>query len=264
MPELAEVEFYRRRWNPGLGQSVQKVRVHPKARVFRDTKPLALAKALKGQRMQSSHAHGKQMLFCFSKGGNLGIHLGMSGSLDCVVREMVPDRHDHLVLELESCSLVLTDPRMFGKVSFETGQTPPQWWIDLPPQPQDLRFDYPRLRDALERHSRQPLKSLLLDQKEFPGIGNWMADEILFRSRIHPATPAKKLSAYRRKNLFDAIKSVSDDAIRIIGTDWGTPPDNWLFNHRWKRNGICPASGKPLAYETIGGRTTCFSPAVQR
>jgi formamidopyrimidine-DNA glycosylase len=40
-------------------------------------------------------------------------------------------------------------------------------------------------------------------------------------------------------------------------------PDTWLFNHRWERGGRCPKTGKPLAHATIGGRTTCWSPARQ-
>ncbi|MGA1205323.1 MAG: Fpg/Nei family DNA glycosylase [Opitutales bacterium] len=264
MPELAEVEFYRQQWAPGLAQTVQGVRLHPKARVFRDTHPDAISRELLGQRLEMSHAHGKQILFCFSGGGNLGIHLGMSGSMTTAVPEMVPDRHDHLVLVMENCSLVLTDPRMFGKVTFEQGPTPPAWWKALPPQPQDPRFDKNRLRQLLGRHPRKALKAVLLHQKEFPGVGNWMADEILFRSRIHPATLPVNLTPYRLNGLYSALKTVCEDALHIIGTNWGDPPDDWLFNHRWKRGGTCPLSGKPLVYETIGGRTTCYSPSIQK
>ena len=44
MPELAEVEFMRKRWNPGLGQRIAAVRLHPKAGVFRSTKPAQIAR----------------------------------------------------------------------------------------------------------------------------------------------------------------------------------------------------------------------------
>jgi formamidopyrimidine-DNA glycosylase len=51
--------------------------------------------------------------------------------------------------------------------------------------------------------------------------------------------------------------------MRVIGTDWGRPPDDWLFNHRWMDGGSCPHTGKPLRREKIAGRTTCWSPAWQ-
>jgi len=264
MPELAEVEFYRKQWSAGLGGTVRKVLLHPKARVFRDTDTKALVGGLTGSCLQASHAHGKQMAFQFANGSWLGIHLGMSGELLTARPEIVPARHEHLVLVMEKVALVFVDPRMFGKVLFHKGQALPDWWAGLAPQPQDPAFDKKRLRSILSQHPRQPLKGLLLDQAAFPGVGNWMADEILWRARIHPADRPIHLSPYKQGRLFAEIKSVCQDALQVIGTDWGDPPDSWLFNHRWKRGGTCPASGHPLVHETIGGRTTCYCPAIQK
>lgn len=264
MPELAEVEYYRKRWSPGVGQAVERVLVHPRARIYRDSPAKALQEHLKGSVLQGSEAHGKQMCFRFSGGRWLGVHLGMSGHLQVAAPEIVPARHEHLVLVMESVALVLEDPRMFGKVLFHKGPGLPAWWEDLPPQPQDAAFDRPHLRHILQRHGRKPLKALLLDQQAFPGIGNWMADEILWRARIHPAARPTSLSAWNVGRLFEMIKAVTRDALEVIGTDWGDPPDDWLFNHRWRKGGKCPVSGKPLVHETIGGRTTCYSPAIQK
>jgi formamidopyrimidine-DNA glycosylase len=179
---------------------------------------------------------------------------------------------------MDSVALVFSDYRMFGKVLLEgqvvhklegqvisaKGQVVPAWWRNLPPQPQEPAFDKARLRAILKRRGRKPLKALLLDQDAFPGIGNWMADEILWRARIHPEAIGNNLSLYKTARLFDEIKAVCADALHVIGTNWGDPPDSWLFNHRWRRDGICPVSGKPLEYITVGGRTTCFSPAIQK
>lgn len=276
MPELAEVEFYRKQWSPGIGQKVRKVRLHPEARIFRDVDPKHLTEDLPGARFDESMAHGKQMCFRFSGNRFLGIHLGMTGKLLAADIEMVPDRHDHLVLTMDSVALVFSDYRMFGKVRFKgqviadadsgrKGQVVvPAWWRDLPPQPQDPAFDKARLREILKRRGRKPLKALLLDQDAFPGIGNWMADEILWRARIHPEACGNNLSLYKRSRLFAEIKAVTADALSVIGTNWDDPPDSWLFNHRWRRGGFCPVSGKPLETITVGGRTTCYSPAIQK
>ncbi|MGC9452312.1 MAG: Fpg/Nei family DNA glycosylase [Oceanipulchritudo sp.] len=264
MPELAEVEFFRKQWNHGLRKTVREVLLHPTARIFRETDPRTLEEALTGARLLSSEAHGKQLCFRFSGSVFLGIHLGMAGRLLPARPEIVPGKHEHLVLVMKGVALVFSDYRMFGKVLLHKGAALPPWWGDLPPRPQDPEFDRARLREILARFRRRPLKALLLDQQCFPGIGNWMADEILWRARIHPATAADHLSPGKRAALFIQLKAVCEDALRVIGTDWGDPPDSWLFNHRWKRGGTCPVSGKPLAHETIGGRTTCFSPAIQK
>src|SRR5467141_1169556 len=81
MPELAEVEFYRRQWDCGLGQKIVRVQLHPQKRVFRGSTPRALARELACRRFLRSFAWGKQMLFEFSSGNWIGIHLGMTGKL---------------------------------------------------------------------------------------------------------------------------------------------------------------------------------------
>ena len=80
----------------------------------------------------------------------------------------------------------------------------------------------------LQRRRRTPLKAVLLMQEHFPGIGNWMADEILWRALLHPATPAGALDDAQTSALWDKVRWVSRTAIRIISDDWTYPP-SWLF-----------------------------------
>jgi formamidopyrimidine-DNA glycosylase len=114
---------------------------------------------------------------------------------------------------------------------------------------------------------------VLLNQKYFPGIGNWMADEILWRAALHPALPAGRAAAPPiAKKLRATIQQVTRDALRVIaGQGEKLPPDlnvhipdTWLFNHRWEKGGVCPKTKKPLSRAEIGGRTTCWSPARQK
>jgi formamidopyrimidine-DNA glycosylase len=63
MPELAEVDYFRKQWNPGLGQRIREVLLHSQARLFRGTDVKKLAQSLTGARLERSEARGKQMLF---------------------------------------------------------------------------------------------------------------------------------------------------------------------------------------------------------
>lgn len=263
MPELAEVEYYRKRWDCGLGVPIEDVRVRPEARIYRGASPHVLARQLTGDRLKQSLRHGKQMLFRTAGGGWLGIHLGMSGELVLASAGEPPGRHDHLVLQAGRHRLIFRDPRMFGRVRWHAGPDTPPWWSQLPPEVLEDAFTAARLRAALRRHARAPLKAVLLRQEHFPGIGNWMADEILWRAALHPALPAGRVSDEETGRLWKTIRTVARDALRVIGTDWGTPPDSWLFNHRWTDGGRCPKTGAPLQRAAIGGRTTCWSPARQ-
>ena len=108
-------------------------------------------------------------------------------------------------------------------------------------------------------------------QERFPGIGNWMADEILWRAAIHPAQPAGSLTPAEISTLYREIRTVCRNAMkRIAGEGELLPhdlnvgiPNTWLFNHRWRDGGICPRTKTSLERADIGGRTTCWSPARQ-
>ena len=50
MPELAEVEYFRRQWDPGLGQKIVSVQLHPRKRIFRGANARALVRHLTGSR----------------------------------------------------------------------------------------------------------------------------------------------------------------------------------------------------------------------
>src|SRR4051812_16445920 len=119
MPELAEAEFFRKRWHlAARGQKIAAVPVHEHAKIFRGTNVTALRRAVTGARFANSETRAKQMLFQFSGGAWVGLHLGMSGELHVEPPTYEPKKHDHLVLVTAKHALVFTDPRMFGRVQF--------------------------------------------------------------------------------------------------------------------------------------------------
>jgi len=269
MPELAEVEYFRTRWNPGLSRKIEEVLVHPKARLFRGTDTKALVRALTGATLERSEARGKQMLFVAEPAKKktrawFGIHLGMTGELRLEKPGFAPAKHDHLVLRQAKHVLVFQDARMFGRVLFAESVEMPKWWAKIAPDLISKEFTERALAEFLKRRARAPIKAVLLMQKRFPGIGNWMADEILWRAEIHPKQPAGSLDAAMTKALYREIQTVCREALRIIGKKWDDPPDSWLFNHRWQKGGTCPKTGAKLMHATIGGRTTCWSPVRQK
>ena len=264
MPELAEVDYYRRRWALSEGQSVVAVQLNSEKRVFRGTDAAALQVGLMEQPLVRSATHGKQMYFVFGRQHWLGVHLGMTGKLLARSAEDTQQKHDHLILTLsDQQKLVFTDPRMFGRILYEKTEGPPLWLKGLPPEILSEAFTFEHMNAFLNRHLRAPIKAILLMQEAFPGIGNWMADEVLWRAQIPPAAPSRVIEPKKRVRLFHMLKQVCEDAMQVIAPDWGTPPDGWLFNHRWKDGGLCPKTGAPLRREKIGGRTTCWSPEWQ-
>ena len=265
MPELPEVEQYRRVWSEGEGEKVLAVVArNENSRVFRAIDPQVLQRELKGRRLFNSEARGKQLLFRFGERGDrwLGIHLGMSGELRVEPTNFTPAKHDHLILRQRARSLVFADQRRFGKLQFAVGPEPPAWWSKLPPDLLSAEFTSERLAAFCRRRRRMALKPLLLLQEQFPGIGNWMADEILWRARLAPQTLAGTLDPAEIRRLYREIRFVVRESVKLIDANWDYPK-SWLFSHRWRDGGICPRCGSRLTRAIVGGRRTCWCPVDQ-
>jgi formamidopyrimidine-DNA glycosylase len=263
MPELAEVEWHRKQWNPGLGARVQAVLLHAKKRVFRGTNTLDLARHITGQKLVNSVARGKRMLFQFTNNNWVGIHLGMTGSLRIEPAHYAPAKHDHLVLRQSARSLVFRDARQFGRVQFHHGPNPPMWWRGDVPEIVERGFTESFFDAFLARHGKAPIKAVLLMQDGFSGVGNWMADEILWRAHVLPARRVAKLTSANRRALFRETKFVARHSLRTLGHDYLDPPKSWLIHERWSKEGVCPKHKIPLRRATIGGRTTAWCPKCQ-
>ncbi len=264
MPELAEVLFATKAWAKGKGRKINKVETKNASRVYRELDPAVLKRTLKGSVLLGSETHGKKMLFRFSGERWLGLHLGMTGWLFEENPEYPSAKHDALVLRQTERSLVFRDPRQFGRILCHKGKDAPGWWNNLPTEIHSNAFTLERVRDILQRRKRALVKAVLLMQEFFPGIGNWMVDEILWRARIHPAERAGNLSPAKQKALWEQTRFVTNGALETVGTRGGDPPSDWLFHVRWKDGGNCPQSGKSLVRETVAGRTTCWCPSLQR
>ncbi len=274
MPELAEVEYYRRVWAEGLrGRRLLAVRASGKRPFRGGGAPTA---SLVGAKLVRSEASGKQMLFQF-RGRRapeplwLGIHLGMSGELRMEPAAFQGSRHDHLVLRTAGNAAVFTDPRMFGRIDLQSSADPPAWWTRLAPAVLSGDFSRDAVAAYLRRRKRSPIKAVLLHQDRFPGVGNWMADEILWRAGIHPARAAGSLDQSETGALWRACRQVCRSALATIGGR-GTKlpsslneriPTTWLFWHRWAPGGRDPRTGALLRRATVGGRTTVWSPSRQ-
>ena len=264
MPELAEVEWFRKQWNPGIGHEIIGLRAHSRKYVFRETDGEALSANLVGQKLLQSKRSGKQMLFEASGNNWLGIHLGMTGKTHIESADFQPGKHDHLVLHQRDRSLVFTDPRQLGHVRFHHGKDPPEWWISRPPEIDSRKFDRKFFDEFLDRHHKAPIKAALLMQNGFPGIGNWMADEILWRAKVLPSKRIRKLIAPQRTAIFSMTKWVVRRSLETLGKDFSDPPKNWLIHQKWKRGGICPIHRIPLKHATVAGRTTAWCERCQR
>ena len=111
---------------------------------------------------------------------------------------------------------------------------------------------------ALTKRKRVPIKALLLDQANISGVGNWVADEILYQARIHPEQYSNTFSDAQIKALHDALTTVCTIAVETLA-DSKQFPDDWIMKYRWdkgkKDSNVLP-NGEKIVHITVGGRTS--------
>ena len=148
MPELAEVAYACTLWNGGMKKNVLAVELRQSSRVFREINQVQLVESLLKTKLISSATKGKQMLFRFSGGNWLGLHLGMTGSLASEKSSYLAHKHDALIIRQAQQSLIFRDPRQFGKIRLHQGKDVPSWWSELPIGMLDKTFQIKILKNA--------------------------------------------------------------------------------------------------------------------
>jgi formamidopyrimidine-DNA glycosylase len=278
MPELPEVEHGRR-----LAESAARGRVVRRVWCARDpivldgASPARVRSALTGKRVEAVCRRGKQLWFRMERPPHPVFHFGMTGAF--VTPESAPlqlassasQRDDgwpprfakiRLFFE-DGGELVMTNKRRLGRIRLREApeDEPPISRLGFDPL---LDLPGPRAFQRLLGRRSGNLKGILLDQAFAAGVGNWIADEVLFQARIDPRREAGSLSieeieALRKKLRLVVRKAVEADA------DKSRFPRGWLFHRRWGRDPDArTAKGDRVEFLEVAGRTTAWVPAVQR
>jgi formamidopyrimidine-DNA glycosylase len=263
MPELPDVELYKRRLDGhALHRKITGVVVND-ARILGDLKKAQFVARLKGNQLERSRRHGKHLLVRLARDGWLTLHFGMTGDLRYVEPPKAEVPYDRVRFEFEDGALVYVNRRMLGRVGLTDDADAFVAAEELGPDALDPTFDLAALSAALDR--RREVKAALMDQSVVAGIGNIYADEILFQARLHPKTPGQTLGKAKRRTLFGKIREVLETA---IDTGAGAEqflerlPKNYLLPQRHE-GGACPRCHKKLATLKAAGRTSYYCPHHQ-
>jgi formamidopyrimidine-DNA glycosylase len=265
MPELPEVETARRLIaDRALHRRIADVD-DSDSYVGRPHPPGELRSALAGRSLTAAHRRGKTIWLETSgtgdagaaRGPELGIHLGMSGRIvvtgpDGTVAEggdrrrydvgAARGRWNRFSLTFaDGGGLVLLDPRRLGRVRLNP---------DISALGPDATQVTPAEFRALITKWTIAVKARLLDQSKIAGIGNLLADEILWQAKVSPVAPTGSLSPARVNRIYRALKSALESASAKGGAHTG---DMIAARHP---GGTCPRDGAPMVHGTVGGRST--------
>jgi len=281
MPELPEVESVCRLMRNVLqGKRIDRVEVVPDDIVLSGHPAEAVEAALVGRTVTEVGRKGKFFwLRLDGDGPTVFAHLGMSGW----IREVGTEGkrlHSHgkaplndengrprflkLMIQTKSGEgVAFTDSRRFGRVWLSESPETDRRVKQLGPDAFDELPAIPALEKSLAKR-KAPIKAVLLDQKAFAGIGNWIADEVLYQAKIAPKRLASSLDKKEVTALHKAIHHVLALSVKV-DADYREFPESWLFHHRWGGGkGADLIEGQEIVRETVGGRTSAWVPSVQK
>lgn len=261
MPELPEVEFYRRLAEAALDRAIERVDAPDAWYLKRGLTARGVKRALVGRRFTAARRTGKLLLLDTDDGTGptLGVRFGMSGRLlvdgTAGVESLLYSSNRALeawdrfaVRFTGGGDLRVRDPRRLGGVELDPDESRLG--------PDALTITPKALARALDG-STAPLKARLLDQGRVAGVGNLIADEALWRAGLDPARPASSLDATEQRRLHRALHATLVDYLEQGGSHTGD-----LMPARI-RGGVCPRDGTPLVRRTVGTRTTYSCPTHQ-
>jgi formamidopyrimidine-DNA glycosylase len=260
MPELPDVETFKRYLDAtSLYQQIADVDVRD-AYILKGVSARELAHQLKGRRFESSRRHGKHLFVRTDGDFWLRLHFGMTGSLQYFKCDQRGPKHTQvLFVFVNAHCLAFEDQRKFGEIGLIADVDEYLRKRSLGADALDISLS--QFREILRKH-RGAVKAILLNQKVIAGIGNIYADEVLFHTRVHPATDAVHLSEKSVGKLFRATRYILKKGIDAKA-DVDRMPKSWLLPHRGK-SGKCPRCGHELKSSTIGGRTAWFCSYCQK
>jgi formamidopyrimidine-DNA glycosylase len=265
MPELPEVEAARERLEGRiLGRRIRSAEAVHDPVLFRGITGRRLAEALVGRRVKAVGRRGKHLWFELDRRPWPSFHFGMTGSFAVYDEPAARPRFWRLeVVFAGGVRIAFSDPRRFGRIRLQRdpAREPPISRLGADPllEPPTRRT----LEEVLARR-RAPLKAVLLDQTVFAGVGNWVADEILYQARLSPVRPASSLDREEVARLRRSLLAVVRRAV-AVRADSERFPRTWLFHTRWGRTeGATTAGGEAIVHATVGGRTTAWVPTRQK
>jgi len=109
--------------------------------------------------------------------------------------------------------------------------------------PTDEEFTFERFSERMADQNKM-LKSVLVGKDAvLVGVSNSTFQDILYRARIHPKRKASELAAEEKRSLYDAIRLVFKERIRLNGKDQ-------FRDLHGKQGGYTPAMGPNMKQQT--------------
>lgn len=259
MPELIEIEFYRHAAASAVGRRITSVAAPDPWFLKRGLDTDTLRGVAVGATVESARRHGKLLLLDLVDRPSLGLRFGMTGRLvvdgaAAIERLEYSSGRDEPAWDRvtfgfgDGGEMRISDPRRLGGV-------------ELDPDTSQLGPDAASVSPAELRRAiagEVAVKARLLDQSRIAGIGNLIADDVLWHGSLSPYRTGASLDANDERRLIGALRSSLAHLTKLGGSHTGQ------LQPLRAGGRSCPRCGGPLERSQVGGRTTIWCPRHQR
>ncbi|MBB4077725.1 formamidopyrimidine-DNA glycosylase [Lewinella aquimaris] len=255
MPELPEVHNFKLYFDAAAtGQTIASVRVHDDY-IIRNMSGPAFADALAGRTITGSLRRGKYLFAELDNGHSLLLHFGMTGDLNLYQDEVDRHKFERFALHFTDGNILgFDDPRKFARILYLHDRDTYIREIKLGPDALDISL---QTWLTAVRGRKTTIKGVLLNQSILAGVGNLYADEICYRTRIHPAARVDSLTD-------EQLTSIHTETVAVMtyGTEnapyYKNYPENWFW-HVWRQEGKPGPEGiGEVKITKVAGRTTYY------
>jgi len=166
-------------------------------------------------RYNPSYTIGKNIFIDLEDNTVFNFHLGMTGGWF-----LEPIKHCHFRVFNKSKELFFRDVRKFGKMRIIDKKTIIK--------KHHAQFDLLNINYNFKKHIKflsneiSHLKttcSILMNQKYFPGVGNYIKSEALFAAKIHPEEKWQNLTNKEKSNLILQTKDIMERSYKFGGAE---------------------------------------------
>jgi formamidopyrimidine-DNA glycosylase len=260
MPELPEVESFRRFIDKTSLRKKIETATLASPNMLLQTKANALLKILRENWFEETFRHGKFLFIKLRKDGNLMLHFGLTGDLDFIKPGEDPPTKFALRFHFDDDSdLYFTDTRKMGKIALVDDV--PSFIAKRGYGTDALKITEKQLIERIKK-KKVAIKTTLMDQKIVAGVGNEFSDEILFQTKIHPASKTAALTEKQLSQIYKSMVTILKEAVRARANR--EKLDHFFFLGNRKAGLTCPRCKGKTEFQTIGGRSSYFCPKCQK
>jgi formamidopyrimidine-DNA glycosylase len=214
MPELPEVETIRRGLRKQIKNKEIKDIVINVDKIVKKPSLREFITKIKRKKIREIDRRGKYIIIHLDSRNKLIVHLGMT-----ITEGKIKAKHNHLVFTFtDDTQLVFNDVRRFGKIFLVSDIDEVESIAKLGVEPLEDYFTEEVFTQILNKKKNGKIKSFLMKQEFITGLGNIYANEVLYRSNIHPLRPVSSLNKKEIENLYQQIRLVLSEAVKLRGS----------------------------------------------